>query len=125
MKVGNIYRRITGKEISLNRVRDSITIREGDEKLKLYVDSDANGIIRRIQAAQEALSAITDESMDTEREEAAKRLSDAIFGEEQTKKLVDFYHGDYGCVITICGIYFGDYKNGLGKKITKAQKRNR
>lgn len=113
------------KEFSLNRVRDMITIREGNETLPLYVDSDANMLIKRLRTAQKAIDEAATSDSEEERQKAAIGLSEAMFGDEQTHKLLEFYHGDYGCVITICGMYFGDAKKGLGKKITKAQKRNR
>lgn len=124
-KVRNFFCRITGKELTLNRVRDRITIREGDETIDLYVDSDANTLIRRLQAAQEELTKVDENTSEAERQKAAGDLSVAIFGRPQTEKLLDFYHGDYGCVVTICGMYFGDHKKGLAKKITKVQMRSR
>lgn len=113
------------KEYSLNRVRDHITIKEGNDALPLYVDCDPGTIVYRIQKAQKVLTEIKPESTREERIKAAREFSVAIFGEEQTEQLFDFYHGDENCVLTICGMYFGDQKNGLGKKITKAQKKNR
>ena len=113
------------REISLNRVRDSITIREGDEKITLYVDSDANTLIHGIMAANKELEALKDDDSEDRKRSAAMAMARAMFGVEQADKLLEFYRGNYGCVITICGMYFGDAKYGLGKKITKAQKKNR
>lgn len=113
------------KEYTLNRVRDKITVKEGTETLQLFVDCDPGTIIHRIQKAQKALLNIKPESDREERIQAAREFSEALFGEEQTQELFSFYHGDENCVVTICGMYFGDPKNGLGKKITKAQKRNK
>ena len=124
-KVRMFFARVSGKEITLNRVRDRITVREGNETIELYVDSDANTLIRRLQAAQKALTEIDEETSEAERKKAAEGLSVAIFGQEQTEKLLDFYHGDYGCVVSICGMYFGDHKRGLAKKITKVQMRGK
>lgn len=117
MKVKKVY--------SLNRVRDKITVKEGNETIQLYVDCDPNTIVHRIQKAQKTLLNIKPDSNREERIQAAKEFSVSIFGEEQTQQLFDFYHGDENCVVTICGMYFSDQKNGLGKKITQAQKRNR
>lgn len=113
------------RQLTLNRVRDHITIREGSDTISLTVDSDANTLIRGVRMAQKTLQRLQKEDNDGLKETAAKQLSESIFGVEQAGKLLDFYNGNYECVITICGIYFGDHKNGLGKKITKAQKRNR
>ena len=120
MKV-NIFK----KEYTLNRVRDHITIREGKDTLPLYVDCDPGTIVYRIQKAQKTLTEIKPESTREDRIKAANEFAVAIFGEEQAQQIFDFYHGDENCVVTICGMYFGDPKNGLGKKITKAQKKNR
>lgn len=108
---------------TLNRVRDSVTIREGNEEINLYVDSDVESLMMRLQAAQKQLLKITGDTSDEERIKAANSLSVAMFGKEQTKQLFDFYHGDENCVVTICGMYFADKKNGLSKKIAKAQKK--
>ena len=72
-----------------------------------------------------SVSVVGTRRLSPEGKKAAREFSVAIFGEEQTEQLFDFYHGDENCVVTICGMYFGDPKNGLGKKITKAQKKNR
>lgn len=119
MKVKNLFR----KAYTLNHVRDRITVKEGNETIELQVDCDPRIIIHRIQKAQETLLTINDKSSLEDRIKATTEFSDAIFGKDQTKKLFDFYHGDDNCVIAICGMYFKDQKNGLGKKITKAQKR--
>lgn len=113
------------RELTLNRVRDHITIREGNDTITLTVDSDANTLIRGVRTAQNTLLRLQEEDNQELKETAAKQLSEAIFGREQAERLLDFYGGSYECVITICGMYFGDHKYGLGKKITKAQKKNR
>lgn len=113
------------KELTLNRVRDHITIREGNDTLNLMVDSNANMLIRGVRTAQKTLQRLQEENNEELKETAAKQLSEAIFGKEQAGQLLDFYNGNFECVITICGMYFGDHKNGLGKKITKAQKKSR
>ena len=113
------------RELTLHRVRDHITIREGNDTISMTVDSDPNMLIRGVRTAQKTLQRLQEEDDEDLKETAAKQLSEAIFGEKQASALLDFYGGNYECVITICGMYFGDHKNGLGKKITKAQKKNR
>lgn len=120
--MGNCFRRAFRKELTLNRVRDHVTFKEGNDTLPLVVDCDANTIISRLLEAKKGLDGITGESTAEEREAAARAFSEAIFGKEQTQKIFEFYSNDPGCVVTICGMYFGDAKNGLGKKITKVQK---
>lgn len=119
MKVKTLFR----KAYTLNHVRDRITVKEGNETIELHVDCDPKIIIHRIQKAQETLLTINEKSSIEDRIKATRGFAVAIFGDEQTRKLFDFYHGDDNCVIAICGMYFKDQKNGLAKKITKAQKR--
>ena len=114
-----------GYKVTLNRVRDSITVKEGKEALELYVDSDANSLMNRLHEAQKRLQSVNEDPSEENKTDAATFLSTAIFGADQTKKLFDFYHGDAGCVVTICGMYFSDKRNGLGKKITKIQKKGK
>ena len=107
--------------ITLNRVRDRITIKEGQERLNLVVDSDSTAIVTRIRKSQETMTRmIRSDATDEEREQAARDFSEAIFGKDQTDRLVEFYQGDMSCVATICGLYF---EKRLCKKITQAQKR--
>lgn len=106
--------------ISLNRVHDTITVREGNERLTLKVDKDPIAIAVELKGAQKALEGVKDDSSTVEKIKAAKNLSEAIFGEKQTEKLFEFYGGDPGCVVTICGMYF---EKRLSKKIIKAQKK--
>lgn len=116
-----IFRR--KNEYTLNRVRDSIVVREGDETITLYVDSDANSLMIRLQNAQRELESVNNDPSEEHKVQAAKSLAVAMFGIEQAEALFAFYHGNAGCVVTICGMYFGDEKHGLGKKITKVQKK--
>lgn len=112
-----------GKVITLNRVRDSVTFREGNEEIRLKVDSEVNGLMKRIISAEKKIMAITAETARPEKTEAAREFAVAIFGEEQAEKIFEFYNGNEECVITICGMYFSDKKHGLCRKITKAQKK--
>ena len=110
-----------GYTITLNRVRDHITVKEGQDTLKLTVDSDSTAIVTKIRRSQEIMTkTVRGESTEEEREQAAQQFAESIFGKEQADKLAEFYNGDYSCVATICGIYF---EKRLCKKITKAQKK--
>ena len=108
------------KVISLHRVRDRITIKEGSDELDLYVDTDATTLVHKLKDIKQKLE---DAETEEDRRAAAEEFSGAIFGAEQTRRLFDFYHDDYRCVITICGMYFSSPEYGLAKKITKAQKK--
>ena len=107
-------------KISLNRVRDHIVIREGDDELKLTVDCDPRIIVTALQRAQTALLKVNEGSTDTEKKDASAALSTAIFGDAQTEQLFAFYSGDAACVALVCSQYF---EKRLAKKITRAQKR--
>lgn len=114
-----------GKAYTLNRVRDHVTFKEGSDSISLTVDNDANMIISGLLKAQKALKDIDSDTTEESRQSATMMFATSIFGAEQAQKLLDFYGGNYRCVLTICGIYFGDNKNGLGKKITRVQKKER
>ena len=105
-------------KISLNRVRDEIVIKEGDQELPLSVDSDANSLVMRLKEAQKPMLSVNADTTDEDKAKAARNLAAAIFGNDQAEKLIDFYHGNPGSVAEICGRYF---ENRLAKKITKAQ----
>lgn len=107
-------------KLSLNRVHDTIQITEGDDKLKLHVDGDPMRMVAGLAQAQKKMQALTNDTPEEEAANAALFFAQVIFGEEQAKALMEFYHGDAGCVISICGRYF---EQRLRKKITAAQKR--
>lgn len=108
--------------LSLNRVYDTVTIREGGKTLTLHVNADANRIVVGLAQAQKLLMTIDEKTTDAEREEISRFFSDTIFGAEQTQELFDYYYGDASCVIAICGTYFAQR---LSKLITKAQKKGK
>ena len=55
-----------GYEITLNRVHDTITIREGNETLKLTVDGDAMRLVAGLNKAQQKMLALNEESKEEE-----------------------------------------------------------
>jgi hypothetical protein len=107
-------------KLTLNRVRDKLKVVEGGEELRLTVDADAARMVAGLTKAQSDLKSLTNDAGEGEKMEAARMFSEAIFGKEQTDKLLAFYGGDPLCVIDLCGRYFSAR---LGDKITKAQKR--
>ena len=113
-----LFRR--GSEMTLNRVHDTITVREADEKITLTVNGDAMRMVAGLNKAQAKMKGITDETSDEEVKEVAEYFAAVIFGKEQAAKLMAFYADDPGCVITVCGRYFSER---LADKITEAQKR--
>lgn len=113
-----LFRR--GYEMTLNRVHDTVTVREGDEKITLTVNGDAMRMVAGLNKAQAKMKDLKDDSPDDVVKEVAEYFAAVIFGKEQAAALMAFYADDPGCVITVCGQYF---KNRLAGKITAAQKR--
>ena len=108
--------------MTLNRVHDKITIREGDESLKLTVNGDAMRMVAGLNKAQKKMLDLKEDASDEEVKEVAEYFAAVIFGMEQAKKIMEFYADDAGCVISVCGQYF---KDRLAKKITKVQKKSK
>lgn len=108
-----------GYELTLNRVHDTIVIREGDETLKLSVNGDAQRMVAGINAATEKMKGITDSTTDEEAREVAEYFATVIFGREQARRVMDFYANDPGCVISVCSQYFTER---LGNRIYNVQK---
>lgn len=106
-------------QVTLGRVRDRVAFVEGGETLQLTVDGDAARMVHALNEAQKALNGINNESTAEETQKAAMMFAEAIFGNSQAKKLMEFYHNEAICVIEACGKYFS---GSLSKKISKAQK---
>ena len=113
-----LFRR--GYEMTLNRVHDTITVREGDERLTLTVNGDAMRMIAGLNKAQQRMKAITENTPDEEVKAVAEYFAAVLFGKEQAAQLAAFYADDPGCVITVCGRYFNER---LAGKISAAQKK--
>lgn len=113
-----LFRR--GYEMTLNRVHDMVTIREGDEKITLTVNGDAMHMVAGLNRAQAKMKDITEDSPDETVKEAAEYFAAVLFGKDQAAQLMAFYADDPGCVITVCGQYF---KDRLAGKISKIQRR--
>ena len=109
-----------GYKMTLNRVHDKVTVKEGGETLVLTVDGDAMRMVAGLNKAQEKMKALSDVSTDEEVIDAARFFAAVIFGREQAEHLLNFYAGDPGCVISVCGKYF---RERLASRITKAQRK--
>ena len=107
-------------QMSLNRIHDTVKINEGSDSLVLHVNGDPRRMVAGLSEAQKMLTAINDDSPTEDITKAAEYFSTVIFGAEQSKQLMDFYHNDAGCVINICGQYFSERLKTL---IIKAQKK--
>lgn len=110
-----------GYEMTLNRVQDTVVFREGEEKLTLHVSGDSFRMVAGLNKAQAKMKTLTDDTNEDEFKEVALFFAGVIFGTEQAKKLLEFYNGDPGATITVCGRYF---ENRLGKLIAKQQKKS-
>lgn len=109
-------------EVTLNRVHDSISIKEGNERLTLTVNGDAMRMVAGLNKAQKKMLELKDDATDEQVKETAEYFASVIFGQEQARKLMDFYADDPGCVISVCGQYF---KERLADRIAKVQKKSK
>ena len=107
-------------ELSLNRVHDSIVIKEGGERLKLTVNGDAMRMVAGLNTAQKKMLELDDNAPDEEVKSIAEYFAAVIFGQDQAKTLMDFYAGDPACVINVCGRYF---RERLANRIADVQKK--
>ena len=110
-----------GYEISLNRVHDTVRVKEGDQSLMLTVNGDAQRMVAGLNTAQGKMKAIA-EGNPTQEEitDVALFFAGVIFGKEQATQLMGFYANDPSTVITICGTYF---RERLADQISKVQKK--
>jgi hypothetical protein len=113
-----LFRR--GYEMTLNRVHDTVTVREGDEKITLTVNGDSMRMVAGLTKAQAKMKELTDDSPDEVVKECAEYFAAVIFGQEQAQKLMEFYADDPSCVINVCGQYF---RERLAHKISQVQKK--
>ena len=111
-----------GYELTLNRVYDTVRIKEGGQTLTLHVNADPSRVVVGLSQAQKRLVTITEETTDAEREEIALFFASVLFGEEQARKLLEFYYGESSCVVSVCAQYFAKRLKNL---ITKAQKKSK
>ena len=108
------------REINPFPVTDKIRFRNVDKVFDAVVRSDASMIVLGLKRVNDRLSAMTDETPETERLSAARFFADTLFGSEQGGAFCEFYNNDPLKIINACGMYF---QERLSKKITKAQKK--
>ena len=107
-------------ELTLNRVHDTVVVKEGGERLPLVVNGDAMRMVAGLNIAQKKMLELKDETPDDEVKEVAEYFAAVIFGPEQAKKLMAFYADDPACVINVCATYF---RERLAGKIADVQKK--
>lgn len=109
-------------EITMNRVRDTVVFREGEEVLTLKVSADAQRMVAGLTAAQKKMQAINDNTTEDEIRETAEYFAGVIFGSKQAAQLTAFYIDDPAAVISVCGRYFTDRLAGLIANVQKRMK---
>lgn len=109
-----------GYEVTLNRVHDTVTVKEGGQKITLTVNGDAMRMVAGLTKAQQRMKDMTEETLDDEVRDVARYFAAVIFGKDQAEQLMAFYADDPACVISVCGRYF---KERLAGKISEVQKR--
>lgn len=115
-------------QLSLNLVHDTVVFKEMGEKITLKVSAIPEKIVSSVQKCEPYLNKlghkITEDNADQLIEQirsSALMFSIAMFGQDQTKKLLDFYNGDHVALLRACSLYFS---NRLSKLIAKAQRKN-
>lgn len=108
--------------LSPDWVHETVKFKKGAVALKLTVDADSFRMVTALRQAQQELSGLTDEATEEAQQAAALHFAAAIFGDEQARALLHFYHDDVACVINVCGQYFS---KRLKKKIIRAQKKTK
>ncbi len=106
--------------MTLNRVHDTIAIKEGSETLKLTVNGDAMRMVAGLEKARQNMQTITEDTDPEKIKEIAEHFATVIFGPEQAARLMEFYANDAPCVVSVCGQYF---KARLADKIAEVQKK--
>ena len=107
-------------EVTLNRIHDTVVVKEGADRLTLVVNGDAMRMFAGLNNEQKKLKELKDDSPDETVKNAAEYFAAVIFGKEQAAQLMAFYANDPYCVVTVCGRYF---RERLSDKIAKAQKK--
>ena len=111
---------ITGTyDVYSGHVQDKVRF---DGGLVLRVDGDAWKMLFDVEAARQSAQSLKADSPEEDKKKAAMRFATAIFGENQAEKLMNFYHGDVGSVLGVCGQYIN---NRLIKRITRVQQRQK
>lgn len=113
--------RLFGRDVlSLGRVHGTLVIKEGFDKITLYVDADPMRLTAGLVQANREIQKWSDKATPKQRKEMALDFASVMFGREQAQKLMDFYHGDATCVVSVCAQYFS---GTLSRLINKAQRR--
>ena len=107
-------------KITMNRVHDTVWIVEGYENLTLKVDEDPMRMTAGITESVRLMKTLDEKSTEEDSRNVALFFARVVFGKEQAEKLLEFYHNDAACVLSVCGQYT---EKRLSKLIVKAQKK--
>lgn len=114
-------------QITRNHVVEDLELDDNGKKLNLHVDLNVDSILRRYLAVAAELTRAQNDVSKGLTEERVEKLGTAIlnvfgviFGDEQTKKLVDFYDGAYTEMLADVAPFINDV---VVPKVNEAQQR--
>ena len=113
--------------ITRNHVVEDLKLEDNGKELILHVDINVDAILQRYAAAAKALTEAQQAVKSGLTEERVQKLGEAIlgifsviFGEAQTKKLVEFYDGAYTEMLADVAPFINEV---VAPKINEAQQR--
>lgn len=114
-------------QIKRNHVVEDLQVEDNGKTLDLHVDLNMDGIMQRYTAAaktfadaQRAVRSSQTEERITAYGEAILGFFSVIFGDDQTKQLVEFYDGAYTEMLTDVIPFINDV---VAPKVAEAQQR--
>lgn len=114
-------------QIKRNHVTEELQVEDNGKTLDLRVDLNVDAIMQRYVAAARSLAVAQKEIRKGSDEDRVQKLGAAIvelfgviFGQEQTKQLVEFYSGAYTEMLADVAPFVNDV---VAPKINEAQKR--
>lgn len=114
-------------QIKRNHVSEDLRVEDNGKTLDLHVDLNVDAIMQRYVAAAKSLAEAQREIRKGTDEVKVQRLGAAIvdvfgvvFGQEQTKQLIEFYDGAYTEMLADVAPFINDV---VAPKINEAQKR--
>lgn len=114
-------------QIKRNHVVENLELDDNGKKLNLHVDLNVDSILRRYLAVAGELTRAQRDINKGLTEERVEKLGQAIidvfgviFGDEQTKQLIDFYDGAYTEMLADVAPFINDV---VAPKVNEAQQR--
>lgn len=114
------------------RIRDDVVFKDGDKELSIFVDLDIESATKRYWKQYETMC-IAREKLESDPSSAEKQeafgtavvsLTAFIFGEDQAKKLLEFYEGREGEMLTdvlpyLCDVVYPKLKEASEQRAKK------